>query len=104
MTSEQEREQINAELKVLHSASVNGGYKSDKSLSLKKKSEMMWKVNVEFYPLSDYEKKEVPAITPMMGNAQLIQESSPNKKYKVTWIMGAIILMLLSVILCMLIL
>jgi len=104
MTSEQEREQINAELKVLHSASVSGGYKSDKSLSLKKKSEMTWKVNVEFYPLSDYEKKEVPAIAPMVGNTQQKQESSLKTKLNVTWIMGAIILILLAVILCMLVL
>ena len=104
MTSEQEREQINAELKVLHSASVSGGYKSDNSLSLKKKSEMTWKVNVEFYPLSDYEKKEVPAIAPMVGNTQQTQESSLKTKLNVTWIMGAIILILLSVILSMLIL
>lgn len=57
LTNEQEREQINAELKVLHSASVNGSYKNSKSFSLRRKSEMTWRVNVEFYPLSDYEKE-----------------------------------------------
>lgn len=55
ITSEQEREQINAELKVLHSASGSGSFKSTKSQYLKKNSEMAWKVNVDFYPLSDYE-------------------------------------------------
>ena len=59
---------------------------------------------MEFYPLSDYEKKEVPAIAPMVGSTQLTQESSPKTKLNVTWIMGAIILILLAVILCMLVL
>ena len=72
--------------------------------ALKREKERTWKVNVEFYPLSDYEKKEVPAIAHMVGNTQLTQESSPKTKLNVTWIMGAIILILLSVILCMLIL
>ena len=65
---------------------------------------MTWKVNVEFYPLSDYEKKEVPAIAPIVENTQQAQESSLKTKLNVTWIMGAIILILLAVILCMLVL
>ena len=71
MTSEQEREHINADLKVLHSASANGSYKSSKSLSLKKQNEMMWKVNVDFYPLSEYDSDETS------------QDTSGNKK---SWI------------------
>lgn len=59
MTNEQEREKINAELKILRSTSVNGSFISNKSLSLKRKTEMTWKVNVDFYPLSDYERKVI---------------------------------------------
>ena len=103
MTTESERKKIEADLNILL-AKVEGGTEGSKSLALKREKERTWKVNVEFYPLSDYEKKEAPAIAPMVGNTQPIKESSPKKGLNVTWIMGAIILILLSVILCLLIL
>lgn len=103
MTTESERKKIEADLNILL-AKVEGGTEGSKSQTLKREKERTWKVNVEFYPLSDYEKKEVPAIAPMVGNTQPTQESSPKTKLNVTWIMGAIILILLAVILCMLVL
>lgn len=103
MTTESERKKIEADLNILL-AKVEGGTEGSKSQTLKREKERTWKVNVEFYPLSDYEKKEVPAFAPMVGNTQPTQESSPKTKLNVTWIMGAIILILLAVILCMLIL
>ena len=103
MTTELERKKIEADLNILL-AKAEGGTEGSKSLALKREKERTWKVNVEFYPLSDYEKKEAPATVPMNGNTQPIQEFSPKTKLNVTWIMGAIILILLSVILCMLIL
>ena len=103
MTTESERKKIEADLNILL-AKVEGGTEGSKSQTLKREKERTWKVNVEFYPLSDYEKKDESAIVPMVGNTQPTQESSPKKKLDVTWIMGAIILILLSVILCMLML
>ena len=103
MTTESERKKIEADLNILL-AKVEGGTEGSKSKTLKREKERTWKVNVEFYPLSDYEKKEAPAIAPMVGNTQSIQESLTKTKLNVTWIMGAIILILLAVILCMLVL
>lgn len=103
MTTESERKIIEADLNILL-AKAEGGTEGSKSQTLKREKERTWKVNVEFYPLSDYEKKEVPAIVPMIGNTQPIQDSSPKTKLNVTWIMGAIILILIFVILCMLML
>lgn len=103
MTTESERKKIEADLNILL-AKVEGGTEGSKSQTLKREKERTWKVNVEFYPLSDYEKKEAPAIAPMVGNTRSIQESLTKTKLNVTWIMGAIILILLAVILCMLVL
>lgn len=57
MTTESERKRIEADLKYLL-ASVEGGTEGTNSYMLKEEKERTWKVNVEFYPLSDYDKKK----------------------------------------------
>ncbi len=54
-TTEQEREQIKADLKVLQAASTDVSINTTKLLSQKNISELSWKVNVDFYPLPDYD-------------------------------------------------
>lgn len=98
MTTESERKRIEADLKILL-ASVEGGTEGTKSFMLKKEKERTWKVNVEFYPLSDYDKKEVATAAPMIDNALPAPETTtPNKKLNVVWIMAAVIAILVSVI------
>jgi hypothetical protein len=102
MTTESERKKIEADLKILL-ASVEGGTEGSKSNMLKKEKERTWKVNVEFYPLSDYDKKEVIVSTPLMDNAQSTLDL-PKKKFNPVWIMGGIILVLIAVIIGLLLL
>ena len=98
MTTESERKRIEADLKVLL-ASVEGGTEGTKSNMLKKEKERTWKVNVEFYPLSDYDKKEVAVAAPLIDNALPAPETTtPSKKVNIVWIMAAVIAILVSVI------
>ena len=103
MTTESERKKIEADLKILF-ASVEGGTEGSKSQMLKKEKERTWKVNVEFYPLSDYEKKEGPIVAPLVNDALTANGTIPQKRLNVTWIMGAIIIVLLAILLGMLLL
>ncbi len=103
MTTESERKKIEADLKILF-ASVEGGTEGSKSQMLKKEKERTWKVNVEFYPLSDYEKKEGPIVAPLVNDALTAHGTIPQKRLNVTWIMGAIIIVLLAILLGMLLL
>ena len=100
MTTESERKRIEADLKILL-ASVEGGTEGSKSYMLKKEKERTWKVNVEFYPLSDYDKKEVAVSAPLLDTAET---ATPSKKPNVVWIMAAVIAILVSVIIGLLIL
>lgn len=99
MTTESERKKIEADLKILL-ASVEGGTEGSKSYKLKRKKERTWKVNVEFYPLSDYDKNKEVAIAPLIDNVLPTSEiTPPSKKINVVWIMAAIIAILISIIL-----
>lgn len=99
MTTESERKRIEADLKVLL-ASAEGGTEGSKSYMLKKEKERTWKVNVEFYPLSDYDKNKEVAIAPLIDNVLPTSEiTPPSKKINVVWIMAAIIAILISIIL-----
>lgn len=99
MTTESERKKIEADLKILF-ASVKGGTEGSKSYMLKKEKERTWKVNVEFYPLSDYDKNKEVAIAPLIDNVLPTSEiTPPSKKINVVWIMAAIIAILISIIL-----
>ena len=99
MTTESERKKIEADLKILL-ASVEGGTEGSKSYMLKKEKERTWKVNVEFYPLSDYDKNKEVAIAPLIDNVLPTSEiTPPSKKINVVWIMAAIIAILISIIL-----
>ena len=102
MTTESERKKIEADLNILL-VKAEGGKEGGKIHGLKREKERTWKVNVEFYPLSDYEKKETSVIVPVVENGQPIQESSSKKSINVIWIMGAIIAFLFAVIVCLLI-
>ena len=98
MTTESERKRIEADLKILL-ASVEGGTEGSKSYMLKKEKERTWKVNVEFYPLSDYDKKEVAVSAPLLDTALPNPETAtPSRKPNVVWIMAAVIAILVSVI------
>ena len=103
MTTESERKKIEADLNILL-AKVEGGTEGSKSQTLKREKERTWKVNVEFYPLSDYEKKEVPIVAPLVNDTLTANGTIPQKRLNVTWIMGAIIIVLLAIILGMLLL
>ena len=94
MMTESERKKIEADLKILL-ASVEGGTEGSKSYMLKKEKERTWKVNVEFYPLSDYEKKEV-IVAPSLENNSL--PTIPSKKFNLIWILAAVIAILICVI------
>ncbi len=61
LTNQQETTQVEAEYKSLISGSASAGVKINKTLSLKKASELSWTVKVSFYPLSDYDKKDAAA-------------------------------------------
>lgn len=99
MTTESERKKIEADMKILL-ASVEGGTEGSKSYMLKKEKERTWKVNVEFYPLSDYDKNKEVAIAPLIDNVLPTSEiTPPSKKINVVWIMAAIIAILISIIL-----
>ena len=99
MTTESERKKIEADLKILL-ASVEGGTEGSKSYMLKKEKKRAWKVNVEFYPLSDYDKNKEVAIAPLIDNVLPTSEiTPPSKKINVVWIMAAIIAILISIIL-----
>lgn len=99
MTTESERKKIEADMKILL-ASVEGGAEGAKSYMLKKEKERTWKVNVEFYPLSDYDKNKEVAIAPLIDNVLPTSENTPpSKKINVVWIMAAIIAILISIIL-----
>jgi len=99
MTTESERKKIEADLKILL-ASVEGGTEGSKSYMLKKEKKRTWKVNVEFYSLSDYDKNKEVAITPLIDNVLPTSEiTPPSKKINVVWIMAAIIAILISIIL-----
>lgn len=99
MTTESERKKIEADLKILL-ASVEGGTEGSKSYMLKKEKERTWKVNVEFYPLSDYDKNKEVSIAPLIDNVLPTSEiTPPSKKINVVWIMAAIIAILISIIL-----
>ena len=99
MTTESERKKIEADLKILL-ASVEGGTEGSKSYMLKKEKKRAWKVNVEFYPLSDYDKNKEVAIAPLIDNVLPTSEiTPPSKKINVVWIMATIIAILISIIL-----
>ena len=103
MTTESERKKVEADLNILL-AKVEGGTEGSKSQTLKREKERTWKVNVEFYPLSDYEKKEVPIVAPLVNDTLTANGTIPQKRLNVTWIMGAIIIVLLAILLGMLLL
>jgi hypothetical protein len=104
MTTESERKKIEADLTVLL-ASVEGGSEGTKSYMLKKEKERTWKVNVEFYPLSDYDKKEVAVAAPLLDSSLPAPEkATPSKKPNVVWIMAAVIAILVFVIIGLLLL
>ena len=104
MTTESERKRIEADLKVLL-ASAEGGTEGSKSYMLKKEKERTWKVNVEFYPLSDYDKNKEVAIAPLIDNVLPTSEiTPPSKKINVVWIMAAIIMAAIIAILISIIL
>lgn len=98
MITESERKRIEADLKVLL-VSAEGGTDSSKSYMLKKERERTWKVNVEFYPLSDYEKKE-PQVPLQLSSVP--SNHSEKKQNRVVWIMGGIILALIITLLIVL--
>ena len=99
MTTESERKKIEADLKILL-AKVEGGTEGAESHMLKKEKERIWKVNVEFYPLSDYDNNKEVAVSPLIDNVLPSPETTiPSKKMNVVWIMAAIIAILISVIL-----
>ena len=97
MTTESERKKIEADLKILL-ASVEGGTEGSTSYVLKKEKERTWKVNVEFYPLSDYEKKEVVVTELLVDKTQPVKELVQHNKLNMMWLMGAIILVLVAII------
>ena len=102
MTTESERKKIEADMKILL-ASIEGGTEVSNSYTMKREKERTWKVNVDFYPLSDYDKKETIEATPLISDVLPIKESvSPQKKNNLIWMMGAVILILIVIILGML--
>lgn len=102
MTTEFERKKIEADMNILL-VSAEGGAESSNSYTMKREKERIWKINVEFYPLSDYDKKEAIETTPLITNALPVTESvSPKKKNNLMWMMGAIIFILITIIMGML--
>lgn len=72
-SSDAERKKIEADLKVLLS-SVNGGTEGQKSYSLKTERSHSLKVSVDFWPLSDYQKSNVPAVSLIGDSTNSITE------------------------------
>lgn len=102
MTTESERKKIEADMNILL-AKVEGGTEGSKSQALKREKERTWKVNVEFYPLSEYEKEETMETIPPNTYAETLSGLvSTQKKLNLNKIMGAIILILILIILGML--
>lgn len=90
-TTETERKKIEADLKILMFSGEGGG-KGEKTFSLKRERSRMWKVSVDFYPLSDYEKKE--SVEPLQL-ASMPSEKPQQKQNWLMWLMGGIILILI---------
>ncbi len=97
MTSESERQKIEFDLNILIT-SVKGGAERNKSINLKKEEEKTVKVDVYFYPLSDYDKKEIAANNVLPTSAANLPIPF-KKKINVFWIMGTLIVALILVIL-----
>ena len=99
MTTETERKKIEADLNILL-AKAEGGTEGSKSHTLKREKERTWKVNVEFYPLSDYEPK-VPLNTETKTNnlvSMQIQSNPARQKNYLLYGLIAIIVILIGII------
>ena len=102
ITNQQETNQIEAEYKSV--AAASGTTQIKKTLSLKKETEISWNVSVDFYPLSDYNKKEIGASALINnGTASILRQTPPNK-FNIVWIMGLVIVALIAVIIGMILL
>ena len=95
-SSESERQKIEADMKVLL-FSANGGTEGQKSFSLKREQSHSLNVSVDFYPLSDYKKNDAPTIPAIENSTHPATEASA-KKFPVTWIFGAVIVVLVAII------
>ena len=61
-------------------------------------------MSVDFYPLSDYNKKEIGASALINnGTASILRQTPPNK-FNIVWIMGLVIVALIAVIIGMILL
>lgn len=101
MTTESERKKIEADLNILL-AKANGGTEGSKSQTLKREKERTWKVNVDFYPLSDYQKQEEETAPQPLLQQQRVPTSFPKKNNWIIWFMGGIILILIVTLLVVL--
>lgn len=101
ITTESERKKIEADLNILL-AKANGGTEGSKSQTLKREKERTWKVNVDFYPLSDYQKKEEENMPQPLLQQQPVPTTFPQKKNWILWAMGGIILILVVTLLIVL--
>ena len=99
MTTESERKKIEADLNILL-AKVEGGTEGSKSQTLKREKERTWKVNVEFYPLSDYEPKVPQNVESKTDNivSMQIQSNPIQQKNYLLFGLIAIIIILIGII------
>lgn len=98
-TSEQERKKIEADLKVLL-VKANGNHEQEESVSLRSEENHAWTVDVEFYPLSEYNSKSKRHVMELPQTAQSVT-NVPEKKKPNYLIIGmlAIIIVLMGIIL-----
>lgn len=92
--SESERKEIEADMNALI-VSAKGHVEKTDSFKLKRESKRTWKVNVDFYPLADYEEKTP---TPVDSIATKSKQNVFLSLFGNTKILSTIILLLLAII------
>lgn len=95
-TSNQEKKKIEAELTVLLTK-ANGNHEKEEQVSLKTNENHTWSVDVEFYPLSDYNSNS-PKLQPLLQETRPQKAAKSQKNHIVIGLVCVIILLLALVI------
>ncbi len=109
-TSNQERKNIEADLKILL-FKANGSHEQEENVQLRSEENHLWSIDVEFYPLEDYIDKtkvvKVEPSQPINVSQNFVEQqavkNSPQKPNYLVYGLIAIVIILLGVILAMII-
>lgn len=100
-TSNQEQRKLEADLNFLV-AKANGSHEHCEKISLHKEENHSWSINVEFYPLSEYNINYKPNIPEQrFSNKELVSSVEKKKPKYLFFVMLAVILVLLATIIAL---